>query len=87
MQLEYRLYAQVIIFGGDRIPSFLPNGIMAGWIAEHNIWVVEATISRKAECIAIMRCSVVTLAFGFHLFRSVDVRFCVYRGGEVVVDT
>ena len=55
-----------------------------GVLLNTNIRVVEATISRKAECIVIMWCSAVTLDFMNQ--SEVDVRLCVYRGGKVVVD-
>ena len=76
---------QVISCEGDRIPSFLPNGLMAGCSAEDFIRVAEATISRKAECIVITWCSTVMLKCD--LFFSYHVGFSVYRGGEVVAQS
>ena len=76
--------AQIICCGGDKIPSFLPNGVIAGCSAEYNIRVAEATILRKAECIVITWCSTVTS--DYNSFARHHVSFCVYRGGEVVVD-
>ena len=73
----------MLICEGNRIPSFLPNGVMAGCSVEDNIWVAEATISRKAECIVITWCSTVTT--DYNPFDIYDARLCVYRGGEVAV--
>ena len=75
----------MLICEGNRIPSFLPNGVIAGCSAKYNIRVAEATISRKAECIVITWCSTVMLDFFLGL--PSEVRLCVYRGGEVTVDS
>jgi hypothetical protein len=95
--------AQVISYKGNRIPSFLRNGIMTNHNSsvghkythedrsnEDQWQVAEATISRKAECIVITWCST-------FIFKALEVdrfgadpptvRLCVYRGGELVVDS
>ena len=80
--------AQVIRYVGDRLPSFLPNGRMVGCSAKDKSKVVEATISRKAECIVIMWCS--TFRFkSRHPFDSTSstLRLCVNRGGELAEES
>ena len=78
---------QVVICGGDKIPSFLPNGVMAECSVEKNIRVAEATISRKAECIVITCCLAVTFDTYKRHKRQMNhcqMRLCVYRGGRNV---
>ena len=75
----------MLICEGNRIPSFLPNGVMAGCSVEDIIRVAEATISRKAECIVITWC--LTVTSDYDPCDPYFVRLYVYRGGEVALDS
>ena len=87
--------AQEISYTGDRIPSFLPNCIVAdhSWSFEREnscdpykfvVLLAEATISRKAECIVITWC--LTFTNSYSTYDAIKVRLRVFRRDKLVFE-